>query len=756
MLKKTANLYAYLSICISCFFVSIGLALLVGTNFGSSLDAKQIMVQVFITAVSMTLLLYNRWTAIFAVFVGIGGVMYCNSLFKIDENGGLGSFLEWTITKMPENSQWYSPENVDSVHTLLNIVICVFIFVFGRTYFRSILVGLSAVAVIVLAYLNEIIEYNRIIILLIFLGVFSLFAVDKFEGRKTFFKKKTFKVLGQHWIVPVSSILICSLIAGITLIAFDNDKKYDNRNRFSSNIAADLQSYSDVYTNEQKSLDISLYSLGLQKNKKYIGGNLPKGKHNLLAITNLTKPTNVKIATFEKFDGRTWKTDFSDTYRVNGPFTKEQNQYLANNSLNNSKFLFALNNFVSSKKVNIMVTVDTMFLPTIGQTLSFTEKSDTKNPNLFNRSGQVFSFYGQKAGYKYTLETLNFNTKLNLTKSDVALLNSLAKAGDPNYTKSFVAKYTNSPFRFGEATELLFKELGITPDKNNYNTACKIMNYFSKENGYVYTTKGLKFDKKSNVVHELLQTKKGHCVYYSTAAIAILRHLNVPCRLAAGYRTVMSSKNIQIVDSYYPYCWVECYFPNLGWISFDPSPEHEIEFDSQLTTTLDNYYNSNPDIIADNKENTNISLFKIGKLPFGIIFALLGLAFVYLAIRGFWANKLYEYQFVLKRFKTTEKQLEYYLKDIERQISALGLVSLSEKTLREQSEWIYNILESDDREILDAAFDIFESFCYGNKTPSSDEIRYIYDARLMLEKVLKRNINPIKYIIKRKILLPVL
>lgn len=756
MLKKTDNLYAYLSIYISCFVTSLGLALLIGTNFQSLLDSKQITVQIFLTSALMTLLLYNRWTAILSVFVGAAGIMYCDSLLHLDKNGGLGSFLEWLLAKMPQDSQWYSSENVDLVHTLLNIGICVLLFLFSRTYFRSILVGVSALTLIVLSYLNETIEYNRIIILLIFIGIFSLFAVDKFEGRKPFFSRKSFTVLGEHWVVPVSSILICTLIAGITLVAFDNDKKYDTRNRFSSNITADLQSYSDVYTAQQKTLSISLYDLGLQKNEKYIGGNLPKGKHALLAITNLTKPTNVKIATFERFDGRSWSTEFSESYRLNGPFLEEQNRYLANNSLNESNLLFVLNDFVSRKEVNIMVTVDTVFLPTISQTYKFTEKTKTINPNLFNRLGHVFSFYGQKAGYRYTLETIGFNTEAELSKRDIASLNSLTKMGDPEYTKSFVAKYTKSPVKFGEQTERLFKKLGIKPDKNNYNTACKIMNYFSKGNGFIYAEKGLKFDKDSNVVNELLQTKKGHCVYYSTAAIALLRYLNVPCRLAAGYRTVKSQESIQVIDSYYPYCWVECYFPNLGWISFDPSPEHEIEFDGKLPSTLDSPYSKDTNITEEKIENTNIALLEISKLPFGIIVALAVLAFVYLVARGFWTSKLYEYEVVLKRFKTTEKQLEYYLKDIERQIFALGLANVSEKTLREQADEIYGVLDNNDREILDLAFDIFEGFCYANKVPNTDEIWYIYEARSMLERALMQNINPIGYIIKRKILLPVL
>ena len=52
----------------------------------------------------------------------------------------------------------------------------------------------------------------------------------------------------------------------------------------------------------------------------------------------------------------------------------------------------------------------------------------------------------------------------------------------------------------------------------------------------------------------------------------MLRHLKVPCRLAAGYYTVAGEYGTQVIDRANPYCWIECYFPNLGWIPFAPSP----------------------------------------------------------------------------------------------------------------------------------------------------------------------------------------
>lgn len=755
MLKKHNRLYVYFSTCISCFLNATGLAILMGTGFKSQLNIKEIIVQVFIICIAMTIMLFTRWTAIAGTVVGLSVIMYCVSQLKIGEAGDVASFFNWLITQMPQDSPWYSPKAVDIVHTLINIGICSLLFFVGRTPYRSRLTVLISIALIFLVYITGTTQYNRIIILLIFSGVFSLCAVDKFEHRKHLGSNKNFTVLGKRWIVPAASIILCLLISGSTLIALDNNKKYDFRNRTCSEIAADVQSLTGIYTKEQRDLNISLYDLGLQGNEKCIGGDLPQRDHLLLATTDLNQSYNVKVTAFDKFTGKNWETSFQDNYRINGPFEEKQNQYLANNSFNRSKSLLGLKSFVSRKKVKVVLNVDTVFLFTIGQTYRFTEKSQSINPNFFNSTGQLFSYYGQENGYSYSLDTLNFNINSALSKKYVSLVNELIVKKDPIYTKSFVAHYTKCPIKFDGDMEALIKKIGIK-SKNNYDIARKITGFFSKENGFTYATEGLVFDESSNVVSEIFKTKKGHCVYYSSTAIAILRHLKVPCRLAAGYRTIKLADNVQIVDSYYPYCWVECYFPNLGWIGFDPSPENEIRFDVELSSFLNETSKTKEEFKALEGDERTANRPKSGKINFGIVLILLVLALLYLIARGIWANRLYTYKFVSRRFDTTQKQCEYYLKDIERQLSALGFGGHIEKTLREQSAEIYDILKEKDRILLDMAVEICEALCYGGVIPNEEEMIQVSKAHVMLENTLKSQINPIIYILKRRIFLPVL
>ncbi len=756
MLKKHTNLYSYINACISCFLMSTGFGILTGIGFNSQLSIKEVMIQILITCILMTVIVFNRFTAIFGAVLGAAGIFYGFSLLNIKENGGFNSLFNWLITQMPEDSVWYSIETMNLIHTIINIAICVAMFLIWCTPYRSRLTALISLAMIILIYITGTTQYNRIVILLIFTGVFSICAVDKYENRRHLGSKKRFSVLGERWIVPFVSMLLCILLSGSTLIMLDNDNKYDFRNRTCSQIAADVQSYSGVYTAEQMGLNLTLYDLGLQENEKYIGGNLPEREHFLLATTDLNKSYNVKVTTFDKFTGKKWITTFTDNYRVNGPFRKKQRQCLANNFVTSSDYIRNLNNIIFSKKVNIVLNIDSMFLPTIGQTYKYIENSKSKNPNLFNRSGQLFSYFGQKQGYSYTLNTIHFNTNARLSEKNLTQINELMVKRDPMYTKKFVSDYTNFPVKFGRTFNDLIKMMGVK-SKNKFEVACKVNNFFSEENGFKYSTEGLDFDSDTNIVNEVFTTKKGHCVYYSTAAIAVLRYLKIPCRLAAGYKTIRINDNLHIVDSHYPYCWVECYFPNLGWISFDPSPENEIEFDAEMLSIPNE---STTDIKGENKteeikKDTSVTP-QIAGIPLNVLWVVLLVLFTYLILRGFLANKLYDYKFVVKRFKTNQKQCEYYLKDIQRQFSIIDEGRHIQETLREQIADIYSVLDEKDKMLLISAIEICESFCYGGNIPNDQEIQQVCLARSMLDNVLKKKSKLITYILKRRIFLPVI
>ncbi|MBI3749914.1 MAG: transglutaminase domain-containing protein [Chloroflexi bacterium] len=69
------------------------------------------------------------------------------------------------------------------------------------------------------------------------------------------------------------------------------------------------------------------------------------------------------------------------------------------------------------------------------------------------------------------------------------------------------------------------------------------------------------------------QYKRGFCQYYAATMAVLLRDLNVPTRIAQGFLPGSRDRQTgqeRILNSN-AHAWVEVYFPNVGWVTFDPT-----------------------------------------------------------------------------------------------------------------------------------------------------------------------------------------
>jgi protein-glutamine gamma-glutamyltransferase len=72
----------------------------------------------------------------------------------------------------------------------------------------------------------------------------------------------------------------------------------------------------------------------------------------------------------------------------------------------------------------------------------------------------------------------------------------------------------------------------------------------------------------------LFETRSGHCEYFASAMVIMLRQLGIPARLVNGFRMGEYNRigDDWTVRQYNAHSWVEAYFPPYGWIEFDPTP----------------------------------------------------------------------------------------------------------------------------------------------------------------------------------------
>lgn len=71
----------------------------------------------------------------------------------------------------------------------------------------------------------------------------------------------------------------------------------------------------------------------------------------------------------------------------------------------------------------------------------------------------------------------------------------------------------------------------------------------------------------------LFTSKQGYCEYFSTAMLVLLRLNGVPTREVVGYLPGARAEDGRLVSSEnQAHAWVEVWFPQYGWIPFDPTP----------------------------------------------------------------------------------------------------------------------------------------------------------------------------------------
>jgi hypothetical protein len=89
------------------------------------------------------------------------------------------------------------------------------------------------------------------------------------------------------------------------------------------------------------------------------------------------------------------------------------------------------------------------------------------------------------------------------------------------------------------------------------------------------------------LAHFLFETRAGHCEYFASAMIIMLRTLGIPSREVNGflpgeYNELGGDYIVRASDAH---SWVEVYFPGMDWQTFDPTPaapENEAGFLTRL------------------------------------------------------------------------------------------------------------------------------------------------------------------------------
>ncbi|CDQ41695.1 MULTISPECIES: transglutaminase TgpA family protein [Virgibacillus] len=136
--------------------------------------------------------------------------------------------------------------------------------------------------------------------------------------------------------------------------------------------------------------------------------------------------------------------------------------------------------------------------------------------------------------------------------------------------------YTQLPETLPERVKELAKEI-TAGEETAYDKVKAIEQYFST-NGFTYQTTDVPVPKEGQdyVDQFLFDSKVGYCDNYSTAMVVLLRSIDIPARWAKGFTggeeiDSTSDYNVYEVTNANAHSWVEVFFPEIGWVPFEPT-----------------------------------------------------------------------------------------------------------------------------------------------------------------------------------------
>ena len=188
------------------------------------------------------------------------------------------------------------------------------------------------------------------------------------------------------------------------------------------------------------------------------------------------------------------------------------------------------------------------------------------------------------------------------------------EAAGTNYPTWVQDRYLEVPRNIQDVIQTLAEQVAYgrsTP----YDQAETITNYLRNTIQYSPTVPSPP-PGEDPAVWVLFDTKKGFCNYYASAEILMLRSIGIPARMAVGFAEGESpsdlndSKSISYtVLNRDAHAWPEVYFPNIGWVEFEPTvnqnPIVRPQTKSQIAAQQNNSSNANSNQPRENPTGTS-------------------------------------------------------------------------------------------------------------------------------------------------------
>lgn len=132
-----------------------------------------------------------------------------------------------------------------------------------------------------------------------------------------------------------------------------------------------------------------------------------------------------------------------------------------------------------------------------------------------------------------------------------------------------VQRYTTLPSSVPSRVKQKTDDITAGAD-NQYETAVAIEDWLEADKEYSLNASDPSGGLADAFIFEL---EKGYCAYFASTMVVMLRTQDIPARYTTGFSPGQPVDNdTYVVRALNAHAWVEVYFPETGWVRFDPTP----------------------------------------------------------------------------------------------------------------------------------------------------------------------------------------
>lgn len=262
-----------------------------------------------------------------------------------------------------------------------------------------------------------------------------------------------------------------------------------------------------------------------------------------------------RAVTFDTFTGRQWinTATIEKDYQAEEPI--DEPDWASRESLTQTVTLVSSTGnviFGTPDIYQVSVPVAGLFAPVVTPDPASDEERVTEL--TWARAQTLF-----KKGDSYTVVS-NYTA---VTQRDL-------RQASQEYPQEILDRYLQLPEDFSPRVAELAKR--VTADASSTYEKVKALESYLR--GFEYDDKiPAPGPDQDPVEYFLFDIKRGYCDYYATAMAVMLRSLGIPARTASGYAegTLDEESGVYLITERDAHTWVEVYFPQLGWIEFEPT-----------------------------------------------------------------------------------------------------------------------------------------------------------------------------------------